>query len=471
MKNKSNQFFLSKLCCVLFFILLFGCHNKKYKAYRNFVAPSSQGGDYGRSGPYSITTQNNLYRLESYPFKHVSTILGDFCSGITKVYQHRTDSLIYSIDRYFGIDNTFLSNNGRIIAYVNNYWRGSDFDSCSNNILEFYRDGSLDSEFTYFQLLGEDPKEEDWSWLINESKNKWLGVNNHFQYHDELYLIPRRTGSVFIFDMETGKFKEKIDTSFFLNNLEMVEYSPGNIEFFPIQEVKGLPGLKGGMNFRQGLSEVLNVEIINTDKIQETGRYYFRLEVEGWIDDGGNIVDNKTYINDNVLSETSTYIKNETQNFLSESQFNIDSLPYGMSYWFFKDYFYLTRKPRYLSERDLKEYSRRVCLIDSFNGVYIPKNLSEAHLELDNLLNDTTKVAIKNGESSHFGVGLWIRNNWGLWGGGRLSCFFEERELYHPDNISSLIIYTYQMRLNNHSFDSEAIIKEYAREEKDWFGS
>ena len=42
---------------------------------------------------------------------------------------------------------------------------------------------------------------------------------------------------------------------------------------------------------------------------------------------------------------------------------------------------------------------------------------------------------------NHFGIGLFIRNNWGLW--SNHSCFYREFEIndiYHPDEISSVFL-------------------------------
>lgn len=81
--------------------------------------------------------------------------------------------------------------------------------------------------------------------------------------------------------------------------------------------------------------------------------------------------------------------------------------------------------------------------------VYIPKNLADCHRTLDTLLSDSTQQRIlsmtekefKSG--AHFGLGMWMRNNWGLWRGSRLQYYFEKKGLYHPDDMSGLILTTY----------------------------
>jgi len=38
---------------------------------------------------------------------------------------------------------------------------------------------------------------------------------------------------------------------------------------------------------------------------------------------------------------------------------------------------------------------------------------------------------------------MWIRNNWGLWGGSRLQSYFAQRGFSEPDGISSIILDEY----------------------------
>ena len=46
------------------------------------------------------------------------------------------------------------------------------------------------------------------------------------------------------------------------------------------------------------------------------------------------------------------------------------------------------------------------------NSVVIPKSLDEAFAILDQMTSEEEKQAIIDGDDCHFGLGLWIRNNW-----------------------------------------------------------
>lgn len=54
--------------------------------------------------------------------------------------------------------------------------------------------------------------------------------------------------------------------------------------------------------------------------------------------------------------------------------------------------------------------------------------------------------ALKDGKGMieyHFGLGMWMRNNWGLWGGSRLQKYFTDRGTAHPDDMSSVVLFYY----------------------------
>jgi hypothetical protein len=61
----------------------------------------------------------------------------------------------------------------------------------------------------------------------------------------------------------------------------------------------------------------------------------------------------------------------------------------------------------------------------------------------------------------HFGFGLWMRNNWQLWGGSRLSKYFNSLEIYHPDDMSGIILVSYHRYLNNKDIQLDEQIKYY----------
>ncbi|CCQ90131.1 conserved hypothetical protein [Nitrospina gracilis 3/211] len=97
--------------------------------------------------------------------------------------------------------------------------------------------------------------------------------------------------------------------------------------------------------------------------------------------------------------------------------------------------------------------------------IYVPENLEEAHLELERMLPTDLIAKIKNGTEAemafyHHGVGTRIRNLW-LWPDTRLKKYFNERGIFHPDDMSGIILDTFWCRLNNKPFRLEERIHYY----------
>lgn len=96
----------------------------------------------------------------------------------------------------------------------------------------------------------------------------------------------------------------------------------------------------------------------------------------------------------------------------------------------------------------------------------LPETLYECFIVLDDMnigdvdawLKDTEDDALAR---SHHGVGMWIRNNWGLWQGGKLKQWFEDREVKHPDDMSGIILTSYHRMKNKKEIKLEELIDHY----------
>ncbi|KAA9339704.1 hypothetical protein F0P96_03555 [Hymenobacter busanensis] len=94
---------------------------------------------------------------------------------------------------------------------------------------------------------------------------------------------------------------------------------------------------------------------------------------------------------------------------------------------------------------------------DTLNGIYVPKDLKDCFIQLDKMLSENSKVEIKSLESKeetikyHHDLGMTLRNAWGLWGGSRLSKYFLDKKVNHPDTMSALILAFYYDWLHNNN--------------------
>jgi len=71
-------------------------------------------------------------------------------------------------------------------------------------------------------------------------------------------------------------------------------------------------------------------------------------------------------------------------------------------------------------------YAQKATSEDRKASIYIPANLEECFVELKKTLTPEQLTEFKNKKGNeladvHFGLGMWIRNNWGLWQKSRLA--------------------------------------------------
>lgn len=110
---------------------------------------------------------------------------------------------------------------------------------------------------------------------------------------------------------------------------------------------------------------------------------------------------------------------------------------------------------------------------DSLRGHYIPKDLDDAINSLNKIYSDSLKVEITRLTEKdyvrgnyRFGVGLWMRNNWQLWGGSRLSKYFRDNKISHPESMSVVILESFYRTLKNEDIRFEEQVKEYVETEE-----
>lgn len=102
---------------------------------------------------------------------------------------------------------------------------------------------------------------------------------------------------------------------------------------------------------------------------------------------------------------------------------------------------------------------------DSLRGAYIPKDLDDCFKQIDNFWSDSTKNGVKRMTEkdftarAHLGFGTWMRNNWQLWAGSRLSKYFNDKGIYHPENISGIILTSYYRHLTGQAVNLDEQIK------------
>ncbi len=98
---------------------------------------------------------------------------------------------------------------------------------------------------------------------------------------------------------------------------------------------------------------------------------------------------------------------------------------------------------------------------------YKPVNLKEAVNQLKVIQHDTVKQKIIEMSendfiaNAHFGLGMWIRNNWGLWKGNELAKYFNSIGIYHPDDMSGIILTSYYRELHGQDWNVDKQVIYY----------
>ncbi len=103
---------------------------------------------------------------------------------------------------------------------------------------------------------------------------------------------------------------------------------------------------------------------------------------------------------------------------------------------------------------------------NSPTAVYIPENLDACFRELKKILSPELIKEMRTGTENdiikyHHGLGMWIRNNWGLWSGSRLKKYFNDLGIHHPDDMSGIILTSFWRHLNNKPIKLKEQIKYY----------
>lgn len=105
-------------------------------------------------------------------------------------------------------------------------------------------------------------------------------------------------------------------------------------------------------------------------------------------------------------------------------------------------------------------------------GVYIPKDVGEAILQLNKLTDEESKNKFKAipeeqvTEKLFFSLGRWITHNWGLFEGSRLSVYMQGIGVHHPDDMARFIITAYHRSLNKKPLEIKQLIEFYQEKAK-----
>jgi len=435
--------------------------------------------------PYKVYSENEKYFIKSIPFSdQVYTEIGK-----TSVYK-TIDSLnpIYTVKRYFQPDFLFLSNDGNSVCFILNWF--SSEEQNSSDVIQFYHKGVLSEKYSAKDFIDTSVFSNEYNLLYynididtliesdgmlkkigykigTDSLSAYYNSYNAFLKNDTLFLL---TQNQFVnkFDLNTGKVVEKISFEDFSKNKLYYPSKRRIINYeIKIPTQFGLPKLFSGHDYCKELAKPLKMVYDETvDDSKEVYKYYW-LEIYCGIDSTGKCVDLQIDCQDSIL-------QNAVVVFFNTAKFDKNEIPKGIEKWYFSHIASFRGKSKRLAKKErtlelIEENIERQKLIaaDTINGVYIPQDLNDCFSQLNKILHKTAIQKFKDSPENevigayHFGLGLWLRNNWGLWSASRLSEYFNKMEIWHPDDMSGLIILSYHRFLNNKDIEFDNQIKEY----------
>jgi hypothetical protein len=98
--------------------------------------------------------------------------------------------------------------------------------------------------------------------------------------------------------------------------------------------------------------------------------------------------------------------------------------------------------------------------------LHAPATLAEALDRLRQTLPPETTEKMRDGKEDdmamyHKGLGMWMRNNWGLWANGPLYQHLTILGLSHPDDMSAVILTSFWRQLHGKPIEIEAQVAKY----------
>ena len=112
-----------------------------------------------------------------------------------------------------------------------------------------------------------------------------------------------------------------------------------------------------------------------------------------------------------------------------------------------------------------KQYQKRIKQ-SYLNGVYIPKDLADAFVQFNKLIEKPSQEKFKvvpekiAAEKLFFSFGRWISYNYGFREGSRFSVYLNGLGLHHPEDMVNFVMIAYHRNLNKAKLDIKPLLEE-----------
>ena len=420
---------------------------------------------------HTVSSQNDNYFLRTIPFD-----MGIFSTGKTVVFSSDS-SKIYEIGKYFWIRNNaneiFLSNDGKTVIYVRD--REFERNGVPDKCIEIFKNGLPFKQFGLTDLIDCDSDMENCFLFYKEAIDTIIILENYerktiykenatdfekkltkkatFLNNDTLYVFAN-TNKFITIDINTVNLTVSpyigVDEEWF-NQIKPIR---ADEEWFTPLPKYDFPYLSNGKSLEKTVAKHLDMAIFpHTHKAHHKYKKY-SIYVGILVDKFG-----KAFLD--TINVNGKFQEDQIKTFIELQEFTIRFIPKETEMWRFVGTIDVMNKNKKEAKREKQQeqieeteaYKKRV-MADSINEFYIPKNLEECFIELNKLLKPEVAEAVKSLKDRdetirfHHGLGTWLRNNWGLWGGSRLQQYLLKKGINHPDGMSASILKFYYDWLN-----------------------
>ena len=425
-----------------------------------------------------VYSQNGKFYLKSIPYDDQTPSL----KGETSVYERGATTPLYTLDRGFdvheNISTVILSNDGEVIFNVVQ-WGGDETKEGLKSV-NVYKHGRLSRSYTETEITGCDKKKErcdliyyNFDKVVDPVKSN-LGTRNFkrvlkdgidekerflsdfalFSFDDNVYLTDWKK-RIHIFDLRDGRLTESDSFDTVFDRIKTKgRFIEADLESYKAPVFLDFPKLKDGTDTHTSLANYIGM--IPSSVYARTPYKKYVVDVTSTISRDGTVEIEAIDIENGLPKE-------KILEFFKTNKFDTSSIPNVFPKWEVGRLFLYFRKKskavarqeaRQESAREQRELEQRL-KAERIDGVYIPANLGECFVELDKELSEIDKQEMKALPERddmiryHLGLGTWMRNSWRLWAGSRLSKYFADKGVNHPESMSSIILYHYYDWLNN----------------------
>ncbi|TPD67181.1 DUF6794 domain-containing protein [Flavobacterium microcysteis] len=422
-------------------------------------------------------SSNWKYKLTSFSYDNeIANLKGEsFVS-----YNNFKSGEIYKINRSFDLwegEPLFvaISNDGRKIIYIKDraYYGGEEHKNVT-----VYLDGKLTKAYTTEEFINCDRQREKCE-MFSENRdqlfkpsggtfleykdrvtdqNKFLIKNYVFNKNDTIYITDARK-KVTLFDLNNiSIIQSKIDFDSLYPKIKNIQAIQSRISYYeyPFKYVSDIENIQNNEKLSQAISVLSNLKFISSNSQEYYKFRLHKIELTGYMNRNGKFeIDS--------ISADLIFDQQKIINYIDNTTFKTDFIPAGLDKIYVRTFFggyrsfdekIAEKETIRIKEKEEEEYKKRLTL-DKIDNFYIPKNLYECNTELDKILDLESKNMLAETEEResiqhHFGLGMWIRNNWGLHGGSRLLKYFHDRS-------------TKKKRFNSSETISDIIIEQYIK--------